>query len=86
MNILVHICCAPCAVGVLQNLSDSGSYSITGYYYNPNIHPVEEFLKRKESVEKLSADNNVPVIYNDEFMLQYWKSSLRKRIAVMPVI
>jgi predicted adenine nucleotide alpha hydrolase (AANH) superfamily ATPase len=78
MNILVHICCAPCAVGVLQNLSGNGSYSVTGYYYNPNIHPIEEFQKRKESVEKLSRDNNVPVIYHDEFMLEYWKNSLSK--------
>jgi len=78
MNILLHICCAPCAVGVLQNLSDSGPYSVTGYYFNPNIHPAEEFRKRKESVEKLSADNNIPVIYNDEYMLEYWKRSLSK--------
>lgn len=78
MNILVHMCCAPCAVGVLQNLPGSRSYSVTGYYYNPNIHPVEEFEKRKQSVQKLSADNDIPVIYDDEFMLEYWTYSLSK--------
>src|SRR5690554_1486865 len=78
MNLLLHMCCAPCAVGVIQGLYENGSYSVTGYYYNPNIHPVEEFKKRKNSVQMLSADDNIPVIYDDEFMLEYWKNSLSK--------
>jgi predicted adenine nucleotide alpha hydrolase (AANH) superfamily ATPase len=72
------MCCAPCSVGVLQSLYDDGLYSVTGYYYNPNIHPMQEFQKRKESVEKLSSDNSIPVIYDDEFMLEHWKNSLSK--------
>ena len=43
-NLLLHSCCAPCSSYVLEYLSDY--FSITLYYYNPNISPREEYEKR----------------------------------------
>jgi predicted adenine nucleotide alpha hydrolase (AANH) superfamily ATPase len=43
-EVLLHICCAPDAaygVGALRERFD-----VTGFFYNPNIHPREEFRKR----------------------------------------
>lgn len=44
-KILLHSCCAPCSTAVIERLKDD--YDITIFYYNPNIYPEEEYLKRK---------------------------------------
>ncbi len=75
MKLLLHMCCAPCATGALQSLSGDG-YTVSGFYYNPNIHPQQEFQARKKSVEALSMDHPLPVIYDEEFMMDYWKENL----------
>ena len=45
-NLLLHTCCAPCSSAVIEYLANY--FNITVYYYNPNISPEEEYLKRKE--------------------------------------
>jgi len=45
-TILLHSCCAPCSSHVIDVLSKD--FNITILYYNPNIEPYEEYLKRKE--------------------------------------
>lgn len=52
MKVLLHICCAPDATTAYKRLSQSNE--VTGYFFNPNVHPYEEYLKRREAVEKLS--------------------------------
>ena len=44
-TVLLHSCCAPCSSQVLARLSDY--FLVTVLYYNPNIEPFEEYLKRK---------------------------------------
>lgn len=45
-KLLLHSCCAPCSSYVISFLKDY--FDITILYYNPNIYPFEEYLKRKE--------------------------------------
>lgn len=45
-TLLLHSCCAPCSSYVLEYLEPY--FKITVLYYNPNIEPLEEYLKRKE--------------------------------------
>ena len=45
MRILLHVCCGPCTIYPLQVLRDE-SIGVTGYFYNPNIHPYREFKWR----------------------------------------
>jgi len=45
-HLLLHSCCAPCSSHVISVLSEH--FDITVLYYNPNIEPYEEYLKRKE--------------------------------------
>ena len=45
-TLLLHSCCAPCSSYVLETLSNY--FKITIFYYNPNIYPIDEYLKRKE--------------------------------------
>ena len=51
-KLLLHICCAPCAVYVIEKLREE--YDVTGFFYNPNIHPVEEYLFRVRELEAVA--------------------------------
>ena len=46
-RILLHSCCAPCEGEVLETLLYS-DIQPTVFFYNPNIHPQEEYEIRKE--------------------------------------
>ena len=50
-NILLHSCCAPCSSYVIEYLSNY--FNITIFYYNPNISPMDEYLKRKKEQIRL---------------------------------
>ncbi len=50
-TLLLHSCCAPCSSYVLEYLSNYFKISIL--YYNPNIYPEEEYIKRREELERL---------------------------------
>ncbi len=52
MRLLLHICCGPCAVYPLQQLRLQG-HEVAGFFYNPNIHPYQEFRRRVEAVKQL---------------------------------
>lgn len=68
MNILFHICCAPCAIYPLSRLRKQG-FSIQGYFYNPNIHPYLEYQKRMSTVQEFSARAGLSVSYRDGYDL-----------------
>ena len=50
-RLLLHSCCAPCSSFVLERLTDA--FDLTVFYYNPNIAPKEEFLRRAEEQRRL---------------------------------
>ena len=50
-TLLLHSCCAPCSSYVLEYLSEY--FSITIFYYNPNITDSEEYQKRVEEQKRL---------------------------------
>lgn len=50
-TLLLHTCCAPCSTAVIARLANF--FKITVFYYNPNIEPYEEYLKRKEEQQRL---------------------------------
>ena len=50
-TILLHSCCGPCSSYVISYLSNY--FDITILYYNPNISPYDENLKRKEEQIRL---------------------------------
>jgi predicted adenine nucleotide alpha hydrolase (AANH) superfamily ATPase len=51
MKVLLHICCGVCAASVAERLMCEG-YTVTGFFYNPNIHPVDEYKKRLKAAHK----------------------------------
>ena len=46
-KLLLHTCCGPCSGKIIEQLQSE--FDITGYFYNPNIEPTEEYLKRVEA-------------------------------------
>lgn len=53
-TLLLHSCCAPCSSYVLKYLSDY--FSITLLYFNPNISPEEEYIKRVGEQKRLISE------------------------------
>lgn len=50
-RLLLHSCCAPCSSYCIEYLSEF--FEITVFYYNPNISPEDEYLKRVAEQKKL---------------------------------
>lgn len=50
-RLFLHSCCAPCSSYVLEYLSRY--FSITLFFYNPNIFPEEEYGKRVEELRRM---------------------------------
>lgn len=59
-KIVIHICCAICGAYLTELFKKDFTPII--FFYNPNIHPREEYEKRKDSAVKLAR------IYNAEFI------------------
>ncbi len=49
-KLLLHACCGPCSSYVIEYLSKY--FDITIYYYNPNIYPETEYIRRKEEAKR----------------------------------
>jgi predicted adenine nucleotide alpha hydrolase (AANH) superfamily ATPase len=63
-KLLLHSCCAPCAGEIMETLTRSGvDYTI--FFYNPNIHPREEYEIRKKENIRFAQKMNVPFIDAD---------------------
>jgi predicted adenine nucleotide alpha hydrolase (AANH) superfamily ATPase len=59
---LLHICCAPCATYPVVHLRGLG-YSLTGYWYNPNIQPWTEHEARRQSLVAYAALVGLPMVW-----------------------
>ena len=65
MNILLHACCAPCAIIPAEDLAKE--HSITLYWYNPNIHPVKEYLERRKAMDVLAESHGYALLDQKEY-------------------
>lgn len=52
-RILLHICCGPCSLSVIDALQKEfqADVSVTGFFYNPNLFPYGEWIRRRKSTE-----------------------------------
>ena len=46
-RLLLHSCCAPCSGEIIEAIAAS-DIKTTVYFYNPNIHPIDEYEIRKD--------------------------------------
>lgn len=61
MKIALHACCAPCLLEPYDALVDEAE-SVTVVYWNPNIHPVDEYERRRDTVMAYAAEAGIDVV------------------------
>lgn len=73
-KLLLHACCGPCSSYVIEYLSNY--FDITIYYYNPNIYPEEEYMRRKEELKNFvnKFNNKINVIEEIYNVTDYYKN------------
>jgi predicted adenine nucleotide alpha hydrolase (AANH) superfamily ATPase len=63
-KVLIHSCCAPCAGELMEAMVASG-IDLTIFFYNPNIHPRNEYeIRKKENID-FAQKMNIPFIDAD---------------------
>lgn len=78
-RILLHICCGPCSITTIKTLQDQGC-EVTGLYYNPNIHPLMEYVKRRDGCLEVAEKLGIRVIVKDgEYKPQMWFRAVAHR-------
>lgn len=65
MTILLHLCCGPCGLYPLRVLREEG-HAVTAYFYNPNIHPLPEYLRRRAAAMQAACHAGVKLIMDEE--------------------
>lgn len=75
MQLLLHICCGPCGIYPLESLRKAG-HEITGYFFNPNIHPYQEYQLRRDAALKMAELLKMPLIMDDRYELEKFLSQV----------
>ncbi|MFO7885933.1 MAG: epoxyqueuosine reductase QueH, partial [Desulfobacteraceae bacterium] len=74
-KVLMHICCAPCAIYPLAVLKDQGM-EVMGFFYRHNIHPFTECMKREDTLKTYADKINLKVIYQKDYQLEEFIQSV----------
>jgi len=69
LKLLLHMCCAPCAITPVQELRER-EFEVMGFFYRHNIHPYTECIRRQETLEKYSETAGFRVIYQDGYDME----------------
>ena len=69
MKLLLHTCCAPCAIYPVKTLRADG-LEVMGFFYRNNIQPYQECLKRQETLQDLAEQIDLRVIFQEGYDLE----------------
>lgn len=69
MTVLLHICCGPCALYPLSVLRGEG-LAVTGWFYNHNIHPYQEYQRRRDTARQMAEQEGLELMVRDEYRLE----------------
>lgn len=69
-KIVLHTCCAPCSSAIIKALR-SRDIEVVVFFYNPNIHPREEYERRKAEIVRYAADNGIS-FYDGDYNTDEW--------------
>jgi len=70
-RLLLHTCCAPCSPHVLKLLK--GEFEVSAFFYNPNIHPYEEYQRRQEEITQFCKKVVVELI-TGHYDVDQWRN------------
>lgn len=77
MKLLLHTCCAPCSVYPVKTLRKEG-IEPTLFWYNPNIHPMNEYILRRDCLVERAKSENLKLIIEDEYGLDDFICNVNK--------
>ena len=80
MKTLLHICCAPCANQPIEVLRGDG-IEVTGFWYNPNIHPFTEYRSRRNCLRYYAQTIDLPLIEKNDYALRPFVREVAEDIA-----
>lgn len=80
MKTLLHICCAPCANQCIEVLQGD-KLEVTGFWYNPNIHPFTEYRARRNTVREYLETVDVRLIEQNDYALRPFVREVAEDIA-----
>lgn len=73
-KLLLHVCCGPCSTEVIARLA--GEYELSLLFFNPNVSPNDEFVRRALEAEKYAAARGIP-ISRDEYDHDAWLAAVQ---------
>ena len=80
MRVLLHICCGPCATFPVEELRGAG-HEVIGFWYNPNVHPYQEYQRRLEAARSYAEQVGLELIVHDEYGLKEFVRAVAYREA-----
>lgn len=69
MKLLMHICCGPCTIYPLKELRTQG-HEVAGVFYNPNIHPYQEYQRRLQTLNDYAAKSFLNIFCPEGYPLE----------------
>ena len=69
-GLLLHHCCAPCSVRVISGVAEQ--FDVQSFWFNPNVQPQAENVKRRISLEGLVQKNGLQLYYGPEYPQDEW--------------
>lgn len=69
MDLFLHTCCGPCACFTTQRLLEEG-LEPTLFFYNPNIHPYQEYQRRLEGLTQLANIRSLQLVQEPGYELE----------------
>lgn len=79
MKTLMHMCCAPCANQPIRALREEGQ-QVTGFWFNPNIHPYTEYQARKATLENYAREIGMKLIIGGTYDLRPFVTNVAANI------
>lgn len=74
-KVLMHTCCAPCSAEVMEAMIDN-DIDFDIFFYNPNIHPVQEYELRKQENIRFAEKHGIKFIDAD-YDMDNWFDRVR---------
>jgi len=69
-KVLLHICCGICAASAILRLQKEG-FAVTGFFFNPNIHPAGEYQNRARNLSILRQLMKIDIV-EGEYNPRQW--------------
>jgi predicted adenine nucleotide alpha hydrolase (AANH) superfamily ATPase len=73
-RLLLHVCCAPDATVAFERLYQD--WHVIGYFFNPNIHPADEYSKRLAEFMRLGCAMGMEV-RSGEYLETDWTNAVK---------